>query len=157
MSAQGSRSIGRGLNRGNQHASNATTKQGIQAHHYSGTNIFSVHSGGANQRINRQRQRTAQPNQRQKMIEKIRDVKQKEQTRLRETLMRFYQTDSASAADEAMMPRPYHGGDLSELKEHNAEDLDYTRMENEKNHQNAYNEFGDALDLNIKNYDDENL
>ena len=91
------------------------------------------------------------------MIEKIRDVKQKEQTRLRETLMRFYQKDSASAADEAMMPRHIHGGDLSELKEHNAEDLDYTRMENEKNHQHAYNEFGDAIDLNIKNYDDENL
>lgn len=34
------------------------------------------------------------------MIEKIRDVKQKEQTRLRETLMRFYQKDPAAEGSD---------------------------------------------------------
>ena len=97
MSAQGSRSIGRGLNN-RSHYNYASSHAGgnRQGHHYSGTNIFSAHgqrSGGEQQKVSRQRQRTAQPNQRQKMIEKIRDVKQKEQTRLRETLMRFYNND----------------------------------------------------------------
>lgn len=37
-----------------------------------------------------QRRRTAQPNQRQKMIEQIRDAKEKEEQRLRQTFMSFY-------------------------------------------------------------------
>ena len=40
------------------------------------------------------RRRTAQPNQRQKMIEKIRDQKQKEEERLKHTLKQLYTNDS---------------------------------------------------------------
>lgn len=40
------------------------------------------------------RRRTAQPNQRQKMMEKIRDAKIKAEQRLRQTLMGFYSNEA---------------------------------------------------------------
>ena len=47
-----------------------------------------------------ERRRTAQPNQRQKMIEKIRDAKEKEEQRLRQTFMSFYHNNRLEEKEE---------------------------------------------------------
>ena len=87
------------------------------------------------------RRRTAQPNQRQKMMEKIRDAKLKAEKRLRDTLMGFYETGDGAVAggrqqekfDAGFGPKDYwgkRGASLSRLADNtrfidlNDEELD---------------------------------
>lgn len=67
-------------------------QRGMSAHNVRRPMISS--SSAAEKHPQLQRRKTAQPNQRQKMFEKIRSVKQKEEEKLRRTFMNFYKEDN---------------------------------------------------------------